>query len=175
MYAISTAAPRLMTVSTTAMYANDVNQVLADLHYATANFVGISYGTIAEQVFMLRHRGRVRTMTLISGSPLNIPVYQRAPGNSQLALDYLFALCARQLACHQAFPHLAADWAAPWASLGTSPWVVPAAQSPTKTTMCLDQDGLADLAYQTLFTGGIGLNTSCLAAAPAPAFDLTLP
>ena len=53
--------------------------------------------------------------------------------------------------------------------------MVPAAQSPTKTTMRLDQDGLADLAYQTLFTGGIGLNTSCLAAAPAPAFDLTLP
>ncbi len=141
---------------TTAMYADDVNQVLGDLHYATANFVGISYGTIAEQVFLLRHPGRVRTMTLISGSPLNIPVYQRAPGNSQLVLDYVFALCARQLACHQAFPQLAADWAALWASVGTSPWVVPAAQSPAKTTMRLDQDGLADLAYQTLFTGDIG-------------------
>ena len=52
---------------TTAMYADDVNQVLGDLHYATANFVGISYGTTAEQVLMLRHPARVRTMTLISG------------------------------------------------------------------------------------------------------------
>ena len=120
-----------------------------------ADFVGISYGTIAEQVFMLRHPGRVRTMTLISGSPLNIPVYQRAPGNSRMALDYVFALCARQLACHQAFPHLAADWAARGPRSASPPgWSRP--QSPTKTTMRLDQDGLADLAYQTLFTGDIG-------------------
>lgn len=93
---------------TTAMYADDVNQVLGDLHYATANFVGISYGTIAEQVFLLRHPGRVRTLTMISGSPLDVPVYQRAPGNSQLALDDVFSLCQSQPACHRAFPHLAA-------------------------------------------------------------------
>ena len=29
---------------TTAMYADDVSQLLGDLHYATANFVGVSYG-----------------------------------------------------------------------------------------------------------------------------------
>jgi pimeloyl-ACP methyl ester carboxylesterase len=141
---------------TTAMYADDVNQVLADLHYATANFVGISYGTIAEQVFLLRHPGRVRTLTMISGSPLNVPVYQRAPGNSQLALDYVFALCQSQPACHRAFPHLAADWATLWASVGKSPVVIPAAQSPTGTTLRLDQDWFAGKVYEALFTGDIG-------------------
>ncbi|HEV2256479.1 MAG TPA: alpha/beta hydrolase [Streptosporangiaceae bacterium] len=141
---------------TTAMYADDVNQVLADLHYATANFVGISYGTIAEQVFLLRHPGRVRTLTMISGSPLNVPVYQRAPGNSQLALDHVFALCQSQAACHGAFPHLAADWAALRASVGKSPVVIPAAQSPTGTTLRLDQDWFAGKVYDALFTGDIG-------------------
>jgi pimeloyl-ACP methyl ester carboxylesterase len=140
---------------TTAMYADDVNQVLADLHYATANFVGISYGTIAEQVFLLRHPGRVRTLTMISGSPLNVPVYQRAPGNSQLALDDVFARCQSQPACHRAFPHLAADWAALWASVGMSPVVIPAAQSPTGTTLRLDQDWFAGKIYEALFTGDI--------------------
>jgi pimeloyl-ACP methyl ester carboxylesterase len=140
---------------TTAMYADDVNQVLGDLHYAKANFVGISYGTIAEQVFLLRHPGRVRTLTMISGSPLNVPVYQRAPGNSELALDDVFALCQSQPTCHRAFPHLAADWAALWASVGKSPVVIPATQSPTGTTLRLDQDWFAGKVYEALFTGDI--------------------
>lgn len=155
---------------TTAMYADDVNQVLADLHYATANFVGISYGTIAEQVFLLRHPGRVRTLTMISGSPLNVPVYQRAPGNSQLALDHVFALCQSQPACHRAFPHLATDWAALWASVGRSPVVIPAAQSPSGTTLRLDQDWFAGKIYEALFTGNIGpipLIVHTLATAPS--------
>jgi pimeloyl-ACP methyl ester carboxylesterase len=133
-----------------------VTWLLGDLHYARADFVGISYGTIAEQVFLLRHPGQVRTLTMISGSPLNVPVYQRAPGNSQLALDYVFTRCERQPACHQAFPHLAADWAALWASVGKSPVVIPAAQSPTGTTLRLDQDWFAGQVYQMLFTGDIG-------------------
>lgn len=141
---------------TTAMYADDVGQLLADLHYAKVNLMGISYGTAAEQVFLLRHPGRVRTMTMQSGSPLDVAVYERAPGNSQLALDYVFARCGRQPACHHAFPHLAADWAALWASAGKSPWVLPAAQSPAKTTVRLDQDTLADAVYNALYTGDIG-------------------
>ena len=141
---------------TTAMYADDVSQLLADLHYVTANFVGISYGTTAEQVFLLRHPGQVRTLTLISGTPLNVPLFERRPGNAQLALDYVFGLCQSQPACHQAFPHLAADWAALWASLGKSSWILPAAQSPTGKTERLDQDIVAAVLYQVLYNGDIG-------------------
>ena len=141
---------------TTAIYADDVNQLLGDLHYAKANFIGGSYGTDAEQVFLLRHPARVRTMTLISGSPLNIRLFDFQPGNSHLALDHVFAMCQSQPACHQAFPHLAADWAALWASIGKSPWVLPAAQSPTKTTVRLDQDGLASWIYNAMFDGNVG-------------------
>jgi pimeloyl-ACP methyl ester carboxylesterase len=143
---------------TTAMYADDVNQVLADLHYAKVNLMGNSYGTIAEQVFLLRHPSRVRTMTLQSGFPLDSRVSERAPGNSQLALDYVIARCAADLACHRAFPHLAADWAALWASAGTS------AQG-------LDQDTLASWMYQALFLSDeavIPVMIHTLAAAAAP-------
>jgi pimeloyl-ACP methyl ester carboxylesterase len=138
------------------MYADDVNELLDDLHYAKVNLMGISYGTAAEQVFTLRHPGRVRTMTMQSGSPINVQVYERAPGNSQLALDYVFARCDSQPACHRAFPHLAADWATLWASVGKSPWVLPAAQSPAKTAVRLDRDALANSAYNALYAGDIG-------------------
>ena len=141
---------------TTAMFTDDVSQLLGDLHYARADFVGISYGTTAEQVFLLRHPGQVRTLTLISGTPLNVPLFERRPGNAQLALDYVFGLCQSQPACHQAFPHLAADWAALWASLGKSSWILPAAQSPTGKTERLDQDIVAAVLYQVLYNGDIG-------------------
>jgi len=141
---------------TTAMFVDDVNELLGDLRYAKANLVGISYGTDAEQVFLLRHPARVRTMTLLSGSPLNIRLFNFQPGNAQLALDHVFAQCESQPACHRAFPHLAADWADLWASVGTSPWILPAAQSPSKTTVRLDQDGLASFIYNTMFDGDIG-------------------
>jgi pimeloyl-ACP methyl ester carboxylesterase len=141
---------------TTAMYVDDVNQLLGDLHYAKVNLIGGSYGTDAEQVFLLRHPARVRTMTLISGSPLNIRLFNFQPGNAQRALDYVFAQCQADWACHQAFPHLGADWAALWASVGTSPWILSAAQSPTKTTVRLDQDELASWMYNAMFAGDIG-------------------
>jgi pimeloyl-ACP methyl ester carboxylesterase len=136
---------------TTAMYADDVNEVLGDLHYAKVNLMGISYGTAVEQVFLLRHPGRVRTITMQSGSPLDIHVIERAPANSQRALEYVFARCASQPACHRAFPHLAADWAILWASVGKSPWVLPASQSPTGTTERLHQDDLANALYQAMY------------------------
>jgi pimeloyl-ACP methyl ester carboxylesterase len=141
---------------TSAMIADDISQVLTALHYTTANLVGTSYGPTLEQVFLLRHPGQVRTMTLISGTLLNISVYEQQPGDTQLALNYVLALCERQPSCHQAFPHLAADWASLWASLGRSPWKVPAAQSPTGKTLTLDQGTLESWMYQLLYTGNIG-------------------
>jgi pimeloyl-ACP methyl ester carboxylesterase len=141
---------------TTAMFTDDVSQILTALHYGKVNLFGGSYGATAEQVFLLRHPGQVRTMSLESGTLLTIPLYEREPGNSQLALDYVFARCDADPACHQAFPHLAADWAVLWASLGKSPWVVPAAQSPTGKTLTLDQDTIAAGIYQALETSDIG-------------------
>lgn len=95
-------------------------------------------------------------MTLLSGSPLNVRLFNFQPGNAQLALDYVFARCQADPSCHYAFPHLAADWSALWASVGRSPWVIPAAQSPTKTTVRLDRDALASSIYNAMFTDNIG-------------------
>jgi pimeloyl-ACP methyl ester carboxylesterase len=138
---------------TTAMYTDDVAQVLTDLHYVKANLMGISYGVSVEQVFALRHPGMVRTMTFQSGTPLSVPVFERQPASTQAALDYVFARCDSQPACHRAFPHLAADWTALWSSLGKAPWTVPAAQSPAKKAMRMDQGDVQSAIYQLLYTG----------------------
>ena len=96
---------------TTAMFTGDVSQVLTDLHDATADLIGGSYGASAEQVFLLRHPGQVRTMTLMNGTLLTTPVYDREPGSTQLAPDYVLAVCQSQPACHQAVNKVACGFA----------------------------------------------------------------
>ncbi len=139
---------------TTAMYADDVNQVLAALHYPRVNLFGGSYGATAEQVFLLRHPSRVRTMTLLSGTLLTIPLFERFPRNAQRALGYVFTACERDRPCHRAFPQLAADWARLWASLAT-PWVIPGAQSPTGEPLRVGQDTIATKIHESLVNGNL--------------------
>jgi len=91
--------------------AEDVAQVLTALHYGTVNLFGASYGATAAQVFQRLYPARVRTMTLLSGSLLDIPMLERWPGDSQQALDQVFTRCASDPVCRVKFPYLAGDWA----------------------------------------------------------------
>ena len=133
------------------MFADDVDEVLADLDYKQANLVGISYGATAEQVFLARHPDRVRTMTLLSGTLLDVPVLERFPESAQRALDNVFAECERDAACQQAFPQLRADWDALWRSVNAAPWVVPADRSPTGTEVVFDANWVASGLHDLLF------------------------
>ena len=136
---------------TTAMFADDVDEVLSDLHYEKANLVGISYGATAEQVFSTRHPDRVRTMTLLSGTLLDVPVFERSPENAQRALDLVFDECERAPACQQTFPMLRSDWTALWSSVSAAPWIVPADQSPSGAEVSLDSSWVASKLHDFLF------------------------
>lgn len=135
---------------TTAMFVDDVNEVLSDLGYAKVNLAGGSYGVTAEEVFLQRHPERVRTMTLLSGTLLGIPLFERMPANAQQALDKVFAECERELSCHRAFPDLSADWSALWRSVSKSPWVIPAEDSPTHEPLVVDADMIASAVHDVL-------------------------
>ncbi len=104
---------------TSKMAAEDVAQVLTALHYGTVNLFGASYGATAAQVFQRLYPARVRTMTLLSGSLLDIPMLESWPEDSQQALDQLFTRCASDPVCSVKFPRLAADWA----QLRAAKWV----------------------------------------------------
>jgi len=136
---------------TTAMFADDVDEVLSELHYGKANLVGISYGATAEQVFLMRHPDRVRTMTLLSGTLLDVPVFEQFPESGQRALDRVFDECEQAPACDEAFPALRDDWAALWGSVNSAPWVVPAEQSPTGTDVIFDSSRVASSLHDLLF------------------------
>ena len=137
---------------TTAMAAEDVAQILTALHYDKVNLVGGSYGASAAQVFQLMFPARVRTMTLLSGTLLSIPLLERFPQASQQALDEVLARCASDPACHDAFPRLDTEWMTLRASLARSPVIVPAALSPTGTVVRLDDVMLAAGVHQLLLS-----------------------
>jgi pimeloyl-ACP methyl ester carboxylesterase len=137
---------------TSAMAAQDAAQVLTALHYGQADLLGGSYGVTAAQVFQQLFPGRVRTMTLLSGTLLTIPIFERFPQASQQALDSVFARCASDPACHGAFPQLAAEWAQLRASVAARPVTLPARQSPTGTAVRLDSNALADQVHQLLLS-----------------------
>jgi pimeloyl-ACP methyl ester carboxylesterase len=140
--------PRMYTTS---MFADDVDEILTELEYPQVNLVGISYGATAEQVFLSRHPERVRTMTLVSGTLLDVPVLERFPVNAQRALDNVFAACEQQAACHEAFPLLRDDWDALWQSITAAPWVVPEERSPSGDAVVFDADRLAAGLHDLLF------------------------
>jgi pimeloyl-ACP methyl ester carboxylesterase len=94
---------------TTAWAMDDVDDVRAALGYRTVNLYGGSYGATAVQVYLQRHPEHVRTATLLSGSLLEVPLFERFPVNSQRALDAVFARCAAEPACRAAFPDPASD------------------------------------------------------------------
>jgi pimeloyl-ACP methyl ester carboxylesterase len=137
---------------TSAMAAQDAAQVLTALHYGQADLLGGSHGVTAAQVFQQLFPGRARTMTLLSGTLLTIPVFERFPQASQQALDSAFARCGSDPACHGPFPQLAAEWAQLRASVATRPVTLPAQQPPTGTAVRLDSNALAGQVHQLLLS-----------------------
>jgi pimeloyl-ACP methyl ester carboxylesterase len=110
---------------TTAWAMDDVDDVRAALGYRTINLYGGSYGATAAQVYLQRHADHVRSATLLSGSLLEVPMFERFPANSQRALESVFARCAADPACRIAFPDPAADLHAVAARLDAGPVDLP--------------------------------------------------
>jgi pimeloyl-ACP methyl ester carboxylesterase len=128
---------------TSAMAADDVAQVLTALHYRTVNLFGGSYGATAAQIFQALFPARVRTMTLLGGTLLSVPLFERMPQDSQRALTSVLARCASDPACHSAFPALAAEWQQLRASLAARPVTIPAALLPDHRVARFDEAALA--------------------------------
>ena len=130
---------------TTAMAADDLSEVLSDLGYTKVDLLGISYGTTAEQVFLMRHPSLVRTMTLLSGTLLTVPVLERFPQSGQDALGTVISECAHDVSCHRAFPSLSSDWSTLWNALQKAPIVVPASPSHQAVTSALTSSHLISM------------------------------
>lgn len=91
---------------TTPIAMDDLDEVRAALGYNKIDLVGLSYGTIASQVYIRQHPEHVRSAFLVGVATPNIKQPLLFPRSAQHAMDLLFTDCTADQACHNAFPRL---------------------------------------------------------------------
>ena len=83
---------------------DDLDAVRAALGYRQLHVFGSSYGATAEQVYLKLHPSSVRTLIVMAGTAIDVPIFDRWAVNAQRALDQVATLCASDPACRKAFP-----------------------------------------------------------------------
>jgi len=99
-----------LSLYTTPIAMDDLDDVRDWLGYEKINLYGTSYGTMAGREYLRRHPSRVRTAVLRAAvaPERSWAVYHGR--NTHQALERLFALCAADARCHAKYP-------APWKDL----------------------------------------------------------
>ena len=106
---------------TTAIAADDLDEVLRSLGYAQVNVMGGSYGTFAAQAFAHAHPDRVRSLILLGVVPPEEGFVLDFAPNSQAALEQTLAECAADAGCHAVHPDPRAELAKAFARLDAHP------------------------------------------------------
>ncbi len=109
---------------TTSIAVRDLDAVRAALGYERINLFGGSYGTRVAQHYARRFPERVRTITIDSIVPPELPLGPLIAVEAQRALDRVFARCAADAECNERFPALAGQFARVEARLLTGPVAV---------------------------------------------------
>jgi pimeloyl-ACP methyl ester carboxylesterase len=150
-----------LTLYTTPIAMDDLDEVRAALGYERINIWGGSYGTRAALVYMRRHPERVRAVVLRGVAPttLHHPLYFAE--DAQKAWQSLVETCEEDNACNTAHPDLNEDLEKLIAALEQSPVRVstlnPVSQDTVEVEMTADvfTGGVRLLLYSTQFAGAI--------------------
>lgn len=95
-----------LTLYTTTIAMDDIDDVRAALGYDKINLFGASYGTRAAMVYLRQHPKHVRTVMLQGVSPTNMYLPGDYPQQTERALQGVLAECAADEACNKAFPNI---------------------------------------------------------------------
>ena len=95
-----------LTLYTTLLAMDDLDEVRAALGYESLNLFGSSYGTRAVLVYMKRHPTHVRTAMLQGVAPTNEYMPLAFAKHNERALQGIIAECASDETCNKTFPNL---------------------------------------------------------------------
>ena len=109
----------------TAASVADLVDLQRALGYASWDIRGASYGARLAQEAMMRDGQAIRAVVLASPVARGFPSRAEQPLSTQRALERVFAACALQPECRDAFPHLEEDFYAAYDELTASPIAVP--------------------------------------------------
>jgi pimeloyl-ACP methyl ester carboxylesterase len=143
-----------VSLYTTSIAMNDIEDVRKYLGYGEINLWGGSYGTRAALVYLKQHEASVRTVVLDGVAPpdMRIPLYMARDG--QRALDRLLDDCEKDAGgCAKAYPDLRKTVDALWTALDARPRVTfthPRTGKPTSVTM--SRRLIASIVFQSLYS-----------------------
>jgi pimeloyl-ACP methyl ester carboxylesterase len=103
----------------------DLIDLRHELGYAEWDIRGVSYGARLAQEVMVRDPQGIRAVELASPVARGFPSRAEQPLSTQRAFERLFAACALQPSCHDAFPNVEQDFYASYDELTQSPVPVP--------------------------------------------------
>jgi pimeloyl-ACP methyl ester carboxylesterase len=109
---------------TTPIAMDDLDEVRAALGYGKIHLLGISYGSLAAQVYMRQHPEHVRSAFLIGVATPEIKQPLLFPRSAQYAMDLLFSDCAADELCGKTFPALKQEFEAVLGRFEKGPVVV---------------------------------------------------
>lgn len=98
-----------LTLYTTTIAMDDLDDVRAALGYEQINLYGGSYGTRAALVYLRQHPKHVRTVMLHGVAPTNQFMPRDFPQATERALQGVLSECEADEACRKAFPNVKAD------------------------------------------------------------------
>lgn len=131
---------------------------VADLHRAMGldeiNVIGVSYGTPVLMELLREHGDGIRAATLDSINPPEVNYYGEQLKSFTAALDAVFAACAGDPVCAQAYPDFEVDFFAALAKLRDEPVKVTVDQEGGSTDVTVDDLMFVNFVYDTIFIGG---------------------
>ena len=98
-----------LTLYTTTIAVDDLDEVRAALGYEKINLFGGSYGTRAAMVYLRQHPKHVRTVMLQGVSPTNQHLPKDYAEQTERALQGVLSECLADEACNKAFPNVKSD------------------------------------------------------------------
>jgi pimeloyl-ACP methyl ester carboxylesterase len=99
-----------LTLYTSAIAMDDLDEVRAALGYEKINLLGGSYGTYAAFVYMRQHPDRVRTAVLEGVTTPDVKILLPFARGVEHSLERLFSDCAADKDCNAAFPNLRVEF-----------------------------------------------------------------
>jgi pimeloyl-ACP methyl ester carboxylesterase len=135
---------------------DDVDDVRAALGYDRLDLYGISYGTRAALEYVRRHPEHVRSVIMHGAAPNDTRYPLTVPRDAQLAIDGVFADCAKDAGCHAAFPDPAGDLAASLTRFAGGPVRAPVLNAKTyeMTTVLLARDRYTEALRALMYDAG---------------------
>jgi pimeloyl-ACP methyl ester carboxylesterase len=100
-------------------FASDLEQIRRALGYRSLNLFAGSYGTRAAVVYLRAYPKSVRTAYLGSVVPIDVAQPLPMAKTAQSAIEGVFAACAADSACHDAFPNLSLEFGEIFVQLGS--------------------------------------------------------